>query len=357
MFSLRKLQALVYGQQDELDIVQQQLRASDVPVTSADCRSCPNPCDQGHDGYPARFTIDTDSQMLGSVKPYRRQVFISTGKSDWDREISETEGSLAALLVDVQNSDALKTSPLPQANGKAIRPTTSGIFRSVDSTRISILNGSHHSLSCKDDRDTVLVFPDYKLVSEVHRTKDGAQTLWEAALDPGVGRTGAILEKSSLKSWVIPYACVVLLCSHKRRDNRCAIAAPKLEHAFTQYLEGFGWHVDTDVDASTLHDAPPLEDLDAAIDDMEFQYEELLRQSSSSKRVLIVRSSHVGGHKYAGNCIIYTPQGSCVWYGRVSPHEVESIVVNTIMDGLVLPPLLRGGLNLSRPGCKTLHDW
>lgn len=54
---------------------------------------------------------------------------------------------------------------------------------------------------------------------------------------------------------------------------------------------------------------------------------------------------------------IYNPQGTSVWYGRVTPHDVESIVKKTIIDGQVLPPILRGGMNLARPGCKALHDW
>lgn len=51
------------------------------------------------------------------------------------------------------------------------------------------------------------------------------------------------------------------------------------------------------------------------------------------------------------------PQGAGVWYGRVSTHEVEPIVRNTILGGKILPPLLRGGVNLSRPDCKRLNDW
>ena len=101
-----------------------------------------------------------------------------------------------------------------------------------------------------------------------------------------------------------------------------------------------------------------------------------LKESASSKRALIVKVSHIGGHKYAGNAIvsflpffsflihpsmpfsqIYQPSGSGIWYGRVTPHDVDSIVANTIIEGLVLPPLLRGGLNLTRPNCKTLNDW
>ncbi|EEB95926.1 hypothetical protein MPER_05029, partial [Moniliophthora perniciosa FA553] len=37
-----------------------------------------------------------ETQMLGSVKPYHRQIVISTGKIDWDREVTDTKGSLAA---------------------------------------------------------------------------------------------------------------------------------------------------------------------------------------------------------------------------------------------------------------------
>ena len=36
---------------------------------------------------------------------------------------------------------------------------------------------------------------------------------------------------------------------------------------------------------------------------------------------------------------------------------IDAIVKETIMDGKVLPPRLRGGLNLSRPGHASLHDW
>jgi len=77
----------------------------------------------------------------------------------------------------------------------------------------------------------------------------------------------------------------------------------------------------------------------------------------SLQKALILKNSHTGGHNFAGNCIIYTPQGSGVWYGRVTTHEVESIVQNTIIGGEILAPLLRGGVNLSRPGCANLNDW
>ncbi|RDB23227.1 Altered inheritance of mitochondria protein 32 [Hypsizygus marmoreus] len=361
MFSLRGLRAMVLGHELDPDALRAQLQASAVPVTTSDCRTCSDPCEEGHENYPNRFDIDRDSQMLGSVKPYRRQVVISTGKSDWDREVTQTNGSLAAFLLGAQNHANLPIAepippPPPTPNGKAVRPVT-GVFRSTDSTRISILNGSHFTMSDDiDSQETVLVFPDYTVVADVSRSREGAQALWESAVDPEVRRGGAVLEKMPFKTWVLPYSHVILLCSHKKRDNRCAIAAPKLEQAFIHSLQENGWAADTQLECQCLM-GPPLEELHGTPEETEQHIEKELRSSAQEKRVLILKTSHIGGHKYAGNCIIYTPQGSSVWYGRVSPHEVESIVVNTIIDGMVLPPLLRGGLNISRPGCKTLNDW
>ena len=54
---------------------------------------------------------------------------------------------------------------------------------------------------------------------------------------------------------------------------------------------------------------------------------------------------------------INTPRGASVWYGRVTPHEVDAIVKETIIGGRILTPLLRGGMNLSRPGRNNLNDW
>lgn len=108
MYSFRRLQAIILGHDDdcdhdhEKDALCSTLRASDVPVSLADCRSCSDPCDLGilptcrcylitntflntghHEAYPRRFDIDMDTQMLGSVKPYHRQV--SFGLSSFTR--------------------------------------------------------------------------------------------------------------------------------------------------------------------------------------------------------------------------------------------------------------------------------
>lgn len=65
--------------------------------------------------------------------------------------------------------------------------------------------------------------------------------------------------------------------------------------------------------------------------------------------------SHIGGHKWAGNVIIYVPPsfaknplaGKGIWYGRVGPEHVEGIVEKTVLDGKVIKELFRGGIDRS----------
>ncbi|KAJ7086660.1 Sucrase/ferredoxin-like-domain-containing protein [Mycena epipterygia] len=352
--SLRKLRALVLGNDQPPDNIYATLSASSIPFASADCRTCPNPCDEGHSEYPGRFSIDMESTILGSVKPFRRQILISTGKSDWDREVTDTPGSLAALVSQTQ-PPKVPDAPPPisiELDEKSV-PSVPGVFSSTDSTRLSILNGSHKTVSA-DEHETVLILPDFTMVVGVPATLAGAKELWRTALDSELPRMGVTEETSSFQTWILPYSCVIMLCSHKRRDNRCAIAAPKLEHAFIESLHSRGWTADTQLEHIV---EPPLEHFSGTPDEKALHIADELKALSAAKKALILRNSHMGGHKYAGNCIIYTPQGSSVWYGRVTTHEVESIVVNTIEGGLVLPPLLRGGMDLCRPGCSTLHDW
>jgi (2Fe-2S) ferredoxin len=47
----------------------------------------------------------------------------------------------------------------------------------------------------------------------------------------------------------------------------------------------------------------------------------------------------VGGHKYAGNVIVY-PEG--VWYGYVRPDDAVRLVEEHLVEGRILEDLHRG---------------
>ena len=99
--------------------------------------------------------------------------------------------------------------------------------------------------------------------------------------------------------------------SHKRRDNRCGIAAPKLEHAFTVELERGGWEVHTQIDDPSAHGSA-LEDIQGSDEEKDAEVERLLKEldprTAVHKRALIVKNSHFGGHKFAGNVVVSTRQ-------------------------------------------------
>ncbi|KAI0775918.1 Sucrase/ferredoxin-like-domain-containing protein [Trametes elegans] len=369
MSAFRKLKALALGQNTDLDLTAAQLQSANVPVTDAPCRGCADPCDEGHDEYP-KFDVDMETEMLGSVKPYARQIVISTGKSDWARDVTGVRGTLAAYVDELSSSGRPpKDQGSPKAKAKPAQDTAdgsahvAGLFDSANlakNKKVTILNGSHRTVCDDLEKETVLVFPDYKIVTEVERSRAGAEQLWDHAVSPAVELHAVPGPGTDTRTWIIPYSCVILLCSHKRRDNRCAIAAPKLEHALTLALEREGWEVHTQADDPSAH-GPPLEELTGTDEEKEAKVLEQLHavnaDHAEEKRALILFCSHIGGHKYAGNVIINTPRGVSVWYGRVTPHEVDAIVKETIIGGRILPPLLRGGMNLCYPGHRSLNDW
>lgn len=125
---------------------------------------------------------------------------------------------------------------------------------------------------------------------------------------------------------------IVLICGHMERDKRCGIYGPILLEEFNKRL-------------------PP---------------------SANPTATLV---SHIGGHRFAGNVIIYIPSdflpplsrfppssadmviegkrsimphklaGSGIWYGRVEPESVEQIVNETILGGRIVQKHFRGGID------------
>lgn len=66
----------------------------------------------------------------------------------------------------------------------------------------------------------------------------------------------------------------------------------------------------------------------------------------------------LGRYATQGNVIIYFPNGSFVFYGRVSPADVGVIVDRTIVEGKVIPEFLRGGMGLAgKEGRKGVLEW
>lgn len=230
---------------------------------------------------------------------------MSTGKADWAHDVTSVSGS-GAHYLDATSSHSTHLPPHLQHPQEKHIP---GVHSTAEAKKTTVLNGSHHTISEDQNKDTVLVLPDYKVVAEVERSSDGAKAFWKDILT----------EKETEKiSHVLPYACVILLCalslhsplqpssdcyvfdsgSHKKRDNRCHIAAPKLEHGLSVALEQHDWEVHTQLSEHDLEHKP------SDNDDAEAAYLAQLKDAAESKRALILKVSHIGGHKFSGNVIV-----------------------------------------------------
>lgn len=71
--------------------------------------------------------------------------------------------------------------------------------------------------------------------------------------------------------------------------------------AFTQSLESKGWGVDTQLE-HPLDD--PLEEFIGTEEEQEANVMKQLQEVQGIRKALIIRNSHIGGHRYAGNCIV-----------------------------------------------------
>lgn len=128
----------------------------------------------------------------------------------------------------------------------------------------------------------------------------------------------------------------ILICGHSTRDTRCGILGPILHGEFNSYLEGplQRWLDRVRQPGSASEPFQPLKEI---------------RFST------VALTSHIGGHAFAGNVIIYLPHtlmmldgkrsplaGLGIWYGRVEPRHVWGIMEETVLRGNIIEELLRG---------------
>lgn len=135
----------------------------------------------------------------------------------------------------------------------------------------------------------------------------------------------------------------VLICGHAGRDGRCGVLGPVIQDEFKRVLPREG----IEILLGPVPINPPIDANGGLIEG------ETSRKLSARAGII----SHIGGHKFAGNVIIYIPKtakaetgeahalaGCGIWYGRVEPRHVEGIVKNTILGGQVFEDLFRGGV-------------
>ncbi len=317
-----------------------------------DCASCVTK-------YPKGFKIDEDDQLYGQVKGWSTHLIVATGKSDWVRDVADEKGSVMA---------AIDRAAVKPSNGVSAQVSVVDSFADV-LQRLMLSASNIPTLSHTEDYSqptTVLLLPAFVEITNV--TPKAVPTLISEFIDKGptnMTPMGPLAITSSLPDPLpsaeqltchpSPHRALILLCSQKTRDARCGQSAPLLRRELERHLRPLGLYRDLD-------DTRP-------------------------GGVVIYFISHVGGHKYSANLMIYRRtdafrmdslerakvgsdfcpapvQGDneedfgaaqCIWIARVRPEDCEGIVKYTVLQCKVVKPerQLRGGFDRQ----KGLYTW
>lgn len=238
--------------------------------------------------------IDRTKSLRNTISPHRCQLVVHTGRADWAKRIEDDE----------QKPNLAKVF-------KALLGPK-GPFYDATSNSVMVTNSSAQAVG------TVSIFPGgktYKLDSYPGAESDFIRTVLvpqSTGSKPSPSGSWKSNEENT-KAYTDP---VVLICGHGTRDSRCGVLGPLLRDEFIRQAN-------------------------------EHRASQVL---TSHPQVEIV--SHVGGHVFAGNVIIYIPgsflhhglSGKVLWYGRVEPKHVEGILKETIENGNIVEELFRGGL-------------
>lgn len=317
-----------------------------------DGEDCSHDCESCTVRLPKGFKIDEEDKLFGEIKGWSRHVIVATGKTDWVRDVADEKGSVMEAIdrhdKDVEGGRLMLSASnmnLPDHNSGPYgqdRPTTVLLmpaFQFVDNVTPNHVPDLIESVINSAPTNTSSL-PSSKLANGTH-TPDSDQpryiprpTINASDLPGGL----------SLRN--CPHKYVILMCSQATRDARCGQSAPLLRRELERHLRPLGLYRD-------LGDERP-------------------------GGVGLYFISHVGGHKYSANMLIYrraeprrsvgeqiangeTESGKvggkpkevegeaaqCIWLARVRPEDCENIVRFTVLQGKVVKPerQLRGGFD------------
>ncbi|AOW02912.1 Sucraseferredoxin-like protein [Yarrowia lipolytica] len=284
-----------------------------VPI--ADCS--PTDCDSCvlDTRYPP---MDIDqSPLYNTAKPFGLHLVVATGLSDWKKKYLDDKSSVAGALDDPDVAEAVATTmkkfyptkPLSDLGTKISnsslpppdeyymyddkRPSSSESVSAMERGKGVIEDSYGKPKDSSNDLMTrptkVLLLP---LFLEITLTPENARSELVEALG-NLHEQPKKLTKNTKRAYV-------LLCSHKTVDKRCAITSKILKKEFDAQLR------------------------DKQIHDVEVAF-----------------VSHVGGHKFAANALIYLSTGESIWLARVGPEHVCAIIDEVIEKGKVFPELVR----------------
>ncbi|KAI9732519.1 MAG: hypothetical protein M1834_003854 [Cirrosporium novae-zelandiae] len=270
---------------------------------------------------------------------YYQQVLVSTGHSGWPSRIEDDESTPFTRELKTLVGRRGKYSNVVSQKTKTMNLTFSARAGSHVATGKNVMI-THSDFppepNIGPNKTSVYLFPSFQYFPEIPSTTDDVAAFTGSAIPGEEQPTSKHFPSRPVTELII------LICGHGSRDSRCGIIAPPLRDEFHEYLNRNGILTHPFQDPPSSTSTTPT--------------------TKATARIGLI--SHIGGHKFAGNIIIYIPpgfgsqrllgdesgvpssglEGKGIWYGRVEPRHVEGIVRETILGGRVIRDFFRGGV-------------
>ncbi|KAG6512455.1 uncharacterized protein LOC121976707 [Zingiber officinale] len=252
---------------------------------------------QGEDGDPAPPAAWEDVEFGFQRPEFGTNPLVGTVQP-YDRHLFLCYKSPEVWPRNVEGSDSDR---LPRLLAAEIKASNSSFDKK---TRLTVCQGEDGTDFSNGD---VLIFPDMIRYRQ----------LTHFDVEPFVDE---VLKKNSEWTPKPPEplsGSYIFVCAHGSRDRRCGVCGPVLIKRFQEEISSRGLQ----------------------------------------SEVFISPCSHVGGHKYAGNVIIFSPTVSEAvsghWYGYVTPEDVPTLLEQHIGKGKIVEHLWRGQMGLSEEEQKA----
>lgn len=306
-----------------------------APVSAEPCTSCIQPCSY-HAQLPASLAskIDQESPLIGSVKPYQFHILLCSVRQDftkWPSHLDEESDHIVHFVTAKLEKIGLEKKWKDHCSRIMVTLVTrkynweDGVDETEDYVRYDDTTPPQQE-DAADETYEIILLPTGHCFPKM--TRQNVSDLLEHLST--LQLPDLLNKRDTLPPFPSPSQnlsqTLVLVCAHKLRDKRCGVAGPLIVNEFHTYL------------ANHHHDAP----------------------------ILVYGVSHTGGHKFAGNVIIYcktedndnknTQLFLPNWFGRVIPCHVEKLVEETCLKGLILKDIWRGGMVMKGNGDVSL-EW
>ncbi|KAM0347934.1 hypothetical protein ACHAPU_004433 [Fusarium lateritium] len=292
---------------------------------------------------PDDLPLDREGPLKGAIAGYSEHVLVCTGNADWPSRIEDDNGGdcLAADLKELFGRGGTYSDPFHNVSVlNSSFPSSTPPRAEVQTTSAYILPSFKYvPFLPRVSFDSVeALAKGFLLPKQLHSAHEGLSPIHRDRLTRKEGYQGLLPGVQDVRD------VLVLICGHTGRDARCGIMAPVLKTEFEDKLKHEGFDVQNGPVQVNLNDSQRIQG-DTG-------------EEKTTARVGLI--SHIGGHKFAGNVIIYLPPdlkmgneahplaGHGIWYGRVDPKHVEGIVKETILKGNVVADMFRGGIDAQR---------